>query len=152
MTDSLKATIQRDLHEAMRAREEVRVSTLRMALSAIGNAEVAGKEAKALSDRETVAVLTKEAKKRKESAAVYRDAGREETAAREEAEMAVLEGYLPEQLGEDEVDAIIERAIEQVDATSMAQMGQVMKVAQQEIAGRADGALVAGKVKARLNS
>ncbi len=152
MTDSLKATIQRDLHEAMRAREEVRVSTLRMALSAIGNAEVAGKEAKVLSDRETMTVLTKEAKKRKESAAVYRDAGREETAAREEAEMAVLEGYLPEQLGEDEVDAIIERAIDQADATSMAQMGQVMKVAQQEIAGRADGALVAGKVKARLTS
>ena len=152
MTDSLKATIRRDLHEAMRAREEVRVSTLRMALSAIGNAEVAGKEATVLSDRETITVLTKEAKKRKESAAVYRDAGREEIAAREEAEMAVLEGYLPEQLGEDEVDAIIERVIEQTGATSMAQMGQVMKVAQQEIAGRADGALVAGKVKARLAS
>ncbi|WP_068256385.1 GatB/YqeY domain-containing protein [Janibacter corallicola] len=150
MTDSLKATIQRDLHEAMRAKQEVRVSTLRMALSAIGNAEVAGKEARVLSDRETITVLTKEAKKRKESAAVYREAGRAETAAREEAEMAVLEGYLPKQLGEEEVDAVVERAIEQVGATSMAQMGQVMALAQQEIAGRADGALVAGKVKARL--
>lgn len=152
MTDSLKATIQRDLHEAMRAKQEVRVSTLRMALSAIGNAEVAGKEARVLSDRETITVLTKEAKKRKESAAVYREAGRAETAAREEAEMAVLEGYLPKQLGEEEVDAVVERAIEQVGATSMAQMGQVMALAQQEIAGRADGALVAGKVKARLTS
>ncbi|MFX4288225.1 GatB/YqeY domain-containing protein [Janibacter sp. G349] len=150
MTDSLKATLQHDLHDAMRAREQVRVATLRMTLTAISNAEVAGESARELSDDETLKVVAKEAKKRKESATAYRDAGRPELAEREEAELVVLEAYLPAQLGDDELTAIVDRAVEQVGATSMAQMGQVMKVAQAEIAGRADGGAVAAKVKARL--
>ncbi len=152
MTDSLKATLQHDLHAAMRAREEVTVSTLRMVLTAISTAEVSGTAARELGDDEVLKVLTKEAKKRKEAATAYAEAGRGELAEREGAELAVLEGYLPEQLGEVEVEAVVERAIEQVGATSMAQMGQVMKVAQNEVAGRADGSLVAAKVKARLGS
>ncbi|GAA8852535.1 GatB/YqeY domain-containing protein [Helicobacter pylori] len=150
MTDSLKATLQHDLHDAMRGREQVRVATLRMTLTAISNAEVAGESARELSDDETLKVVAKEAKKRKESATAYRDAGRPELAEREEAELVVLEAYLPAQLGDDELTAIVDRAVEQVGATSMAQMGQVMKVAQAEIAGRADGGAVAAKVRARL--
>lgn len=150
MTDSLKATLQHDLHDAMRGREQVRVATLRMTLTAISNAEVAGESARELSDDETLKVVAKEAKKRKESATAYRDASRPELAEREEAELVVLEAYLPAQLGDDELTAIVDRAVDQVGATSMAQMGQVMKVAQAEIAGRADGGAVAAKVKARL--
>ena len=150
MTDSFKATLASDLTAAMRAREHVRVATLRMVLAGISTEEVSGAESRELTDAETLKVVMKEAKKRKESAAAYREAGRPELAEREEAELAVLETYLPEQLGEDELTAIVDRAVEQVGATSMAQMGQVMKVAQAEIAGRADGGVVAAQVKARL--
>lgn len=150
MSDSFKATLKSDLTAAMRAREEVRVATLRMVLTAISTEEVAGTEARELTDAETLKVVMKEAKKRKESAAAYRDAARPELAEREEAELAVLEGYLPEQLDDDELIAIVDRAVAEVGATSMAQMGQVMKLAQTEIAGRADGGVVAAKVKARL--
>ncbi|MDN5715872.1 MAG: GatB/YqeY domain-containing protein [Janibacter sp.] len=150
MTDTLKTTLQDDLHAAMRAREAVTVATLRMALTAISTEEVSGTSARELNDEETLKVLAKEAKKRKESATAYRDAGRPELAEREEAELVVLEGYLPEQLGDDELTGIVDRAIEQVGATSMGQMGQVMKAAQAEAAGRADGGAIAAKVKARL--
>lgn len=150
MTDSLKATLQHDLHNAMRAREQLKVDTLRMVLTGISNEEVSGVAARELSDAETLKVLAKEAKKRKESATAYRDADRPELAEREDAELVVLEAYLPEQLGDDELTAIVDRAVAQVGATSMAQMGQVMKVAQTEAAGRADGGALAAKVKARL--
>lgn len=150
MTDSLKATLQHDLHNAMRAREQLKVDTLRMVLTGISNEEVSGVAARELSDAETLKVLAKEAKKRKESATAYRDADRPELAEREDAELVVLEAYLPEQLGDDELTAIVDRAVAQVGATSMAQMGQVMKVAQAEAAGRADGGALAAKVKARL--
>jgi uncharacterized protein YqeY len=150
MTDTLKSTLKHDLHDAMRARETVTISTLRMALTAISNEEVAGTSARELSDAETLKVLAKEAKKRKESATAYREANRPELAEREEAELVVLQAYLPEQLGDDELTAIVDRAVAQVGATSMAQMGQVMKLAQAEAAGRADGGALAAKVKARL--
>ncbi|MGO1167382.1 MAG: GatB/YqeY domain-containing protein [Janibacter sp.] len=150
MSHSFKATLQSDLTAAMRAREQVRVATLRMVLTAISTEEVAGTEARELTEAETLKVVMKEAKKRKESAAAYRDAARPELAEREEAELAVLETYLPEQLGDDELAEIVDRAVAQVGATSMAQMGQVMKVAQTEIAGRADGGAVAAMVKQRL--
>ncbi|HIZ97088.1 MAG TPA: GatB/YqeY domain-containing protein [Candidatus Janibacter merdipullorum] len=150
MSDSFKALLQSDLTTAMRAREEVRVATLRMVLTAISTEEASGTDARELTDAETLKVVMKEAKKRKESAAAYRDAQRPELADREEAELAVLETYLPEQLDDAELTAIVDRAVAEVGATSMAQMGQVMKVAQAEVAGRADGGAVAAKVKARL--
>lgn len=150
MTDTLKDTLQHDLHDAMRARDEVRVSTLRMVLTGISTEEVSGTQSRELTDAETLKVLAKEAKKRKESAHAYRDAARPELAAREEAELAVLEAYLPQQLGEAELTAVVDRAIAQVGATSMAQMGQVMKAAQSETAGRAEGGSIAALVKARL--
>ncbi len=150
MSDSFKATLQNDLHAAMRAREQVRVATLRMVLTGVSNEEVSGTQARELTDAEVLKVVAKEAKKRKESATAYREAGRPELAEKEEAELAVLETYLPEQLGEDELAAIVDRAIAQSGATSMAQMGQVMKLAQAEAAGRADGGALAAIVKARL--
>lgn len=150
-TETLKQTIQSDLHTAMRDRDQVRTSTLRMVLTAITNEEVSGDAARELSDDETLKVLTKEGKKRKEAATAYHDAGREELAQREEAELAVLQTYLPEQLDDAALDAIVDEAVTQVGATSMAQMGQVMKVVQGQVAGRADGGAVAAKVRARLS-
>jgi uncharacterized protein YqeY len=152
MTDStLKGQIQRDLHDAMRARDKVRSGTLRMTLTSITNAEVAGDEARELSDDEVLKVVAKEAKKRKESAAAFTDANRPELAAQEEAELVVLEGYLPAQLDDAQLRAIVERAVASTGATAMSQMGLVMKTAQAEVAGRADGGRVAAVVKQVLS-
>jgi uncharacterized protein YqeY len=148
MTDTtLKEQLQHDLHDAMRARDKVRSGTLRMTLTSITNAEVAGDEARELSDDEVLKVVAKEAKKRKEAATAYTQANRPELAAAEEAELAVLEGYLPAQLGDDELRAIVLRAVESTGATGMPQMGLVMKAAQGEVAGRADGGRVAAVVR-----
>lgn len=147
---SLKATVQSDLTAAIRERDQVRAGTLRMALAAVTNEEVSGKQARQLSDDEVLKVLAKEAKKRKEAASAFTDAGRSELAAKEEAELAVLESYLPAQLGDDELDAIVARAIAETRATGMQQMGQVMKAAQGAVAGRAEGGRVAAAVKAAL--
>lgn len=148
MTDTtLKGTLRSDLHDAMRAKDKVRAGTLRMTLTAITNAEVAGVEAKELSDDEVLKVIAKEAKKRKEASAAYVDAGRAELAAVEDAELAILDTYLPKQLDDSELERIVRAAVESSGATGMAQMGLVMKAAQGEIAGRADGGRVAAIVK-----
>jgi uncharacterized protein len=148
MTDTtLKARIQHDLHDSMRAKDKVRSGTLRMVLTSITNAEVAGDEARELSDDEVLKVVAKEAKKRKEASAAYRGANRPELAEVEEAELVVLDGYLPEQLGDDELRAIVEREVASSGATGMPQMGLVMKAAQGEVAGRADGGRVAAVVR-----
>lgn len=144
---TLKDTLRSDLHDAMRSKDKVRAGTLRMTLTAITNAEVAGTEAKELSDDEVLKVIAKEAKKRKESSTAYTDAGRPELAATEDAELVVLEGYLPQQLDDAELERIVRGAVESTGASGMAQMGQVMKAAQGEIAGRADGGRVAAIVK-----
>jgi uncharacterized protein YqeY len=148
---TLKATVQHDLHDAMRARDKVRSAALRMALTSITNEEVSGKEARTLSDDEVLKVLAKEAKKRKEAATAFRDAGHPERAEAEEAELVVLEGYLPAQLGDDELQALVAQAIAETGATGMQQMGQVMKAAQGLVAGRAEGGRVAAAVKAGLS-
>lgn len=148
---SLKAQLQHDLHDAMRAHDKVRSATLRMALTAITTTEVAGESARELSDDEVLKVLAKEAKKRKEAAAAYVAAQRPELAATEEAELAVLEGYLPAQLTDGELAAIVARAVAATGATGMPQLGQVMKVAQAEVAGRADGGRVAAAVRSALS-
>ena len=147
---SLKATVQGDLTTAIRERDAVRSGTLRMALAAITTEEVAGKEARELTDDDVLKVLAKEAKKRKESATAFTDAGRPELAAKEEAELVILEAYLPAQLSDDELASIVAAAVEQSGASGMAAMGQVMKVAQPVVAGRADGGRVAAAVKAAL--
>ncbi|MGL4174971.1 MAG: GatB/YqeY domain-containing protein [Dermatophilaceae bacterium] len=147
MTDSLKTRLQQDLHDAMRARDSIRSGTLRMTLTAVTTAEVAGEEARVLGDDEVLRVIGKEAKKRREASAAYRDAGRTELADREDAELSVLEGYLPAQLTDDELRTVVERAVAATGATGMPQMGQVMKEAQTEVAGRADGGRIAAIVR-----
>ncbi len=147
---SLKATVQHDLHDAMRARDKVRSGTLRMALTAITTEEVAGDEARELSDEEILKVLAKEAKKRKEASTAYRGAGRAELADTEDAELAILETYLPAQLDDAELDRIVAEAVASTGATGMPQMGLVMKAAQPVVAGRADGGRVAAAVRKAL--
>jgi uncharacterized protein YqeY len=148
---SLKATVQRDLTAAMRERDQVRAGTLRMALTAISTEEVSGKEARELTDDDVLKVLAKEAKKRKEAATAFTDAGRPELAAKEDAELAVLEAYLPAQISDAELESIVAKAVEATGATGMQHMGQVMKAAQAVVAGRADGGRVAAVVKATLS-
>ena len=146
---SMKDRLQGDLTTAMKARDEVGSSTLRMVLTAITNEEVSGKTARVLTDEDVVTVLGREAKKRKEAAEAYDSANRPELAARERAELVVIEGYLPEQLGEDEVRAIVEAAVAEVAAGGAA-MGQVMKIVQPQVKGKADGGQVAAMVKSAL--
>lgn len=149
---ALKDTLQRDLHDAMRAKDRVRSATLRMALTAISNEEVAGTQARVLSDDEVLKVLTKEAKKRREAAEAYTGAGRQELADQEEAELTVLEAYLPEQLDDAALDELAAAAVAEVGATGMQQMGQVMKVLQPRVAGRAEGGRIAAAVKRALSA
>lgn len=149
----LKARLQSDLTTAMKSRDEVSAATIRMVLTAITNEEVAGKEHRELSDDDVVTVLGREAKKRREAAEAYDGASRPELADRERAELAVIQGYLPQALDEAEVRAIIDDAVAQVTATGAtggAAMGQVMKLVQPQVKGRADGGQVAALVKAAL--
>ena len=150
---ALKQTLQSDLQSAIKSRDELTAATLRMALAAVTTAEVAGKQAKELTDDEVLAVLDKEAKKRREAATAYRDAGRAELADREDAELGVLAGYLPQPLSEQEVSDIIDAAIAEVAAvgkSGMAAMGPVMQRVTAATKGRADGKTVAGIVRQRL--
>jgi uncharacterized protein YqeY len=149
----LKARLQSDLTEAIRSRDEVRAATLRMALTAVRSEEVAGKSARTLSDDDVVGVLGKEAKKRRESVEAYRGAGRQELADREGAELVVLEGYLPAQLSDEEVAAIVADAVAQARAAGAEgpkAMGQVMKIVQPRTKGRADGGRVSAEVRRQL--
>lgn len=146
----LKATLQQDLTEAMRAQDRVRAGTLRMALTAIANEEVAGKEHRSLAEDEVLKVVAKEAKKRREAAEAYTGAGRPELAEQEEAELAVLEGYLPAQLEDAEIEQLAREAVAEVGATDMSRMGQVMKVLTPRVAGRAEGGRVAAAVRTAL--
>ncbi|MFT6564134.1 MAG: hypothetical protein ACJAY5_000880 [Actinomycetes bacterium] len=151
MTDSnLKTQLKSDLTVAMKARDEVRSATLRMALTAVTNEEVSGKSSRELSDDDVVLALTKEAKKRREAVTAYQEAGRNDLAERESAELAVLCDYLPAQLEEAELDAIITAAITESGADGPRGMGAVMKIVQPQVAGRADGSQVAAEVKRRL--
>src|SRR5437660_894264 len=136
----------------MRARDQVRLRTLRMALTSITTEEVAGATARDLSDDEIVAVLTREARKRREAAEAFGAAGRAEQAAAERAEGEVLAGYLPAQLGDDELAELVAAAIAETGATGMKSMGQVTKTLTPPVAGRADGARVAAEVRRRLGA
>ena len=150
---NLKEQLKNDLTQAIKSSNQVVSGTLRMALTAITNQEVSGKEAKQLSDAEVLSVLTKEAKKRQESVEAYLQANRKDLADKESAELAVLEKYLPAALTESEVDEIISKAITQASAqgaTGMKAMGIVMKIIQPQTAGRFDGTLFANKVKEKL--
>jgi uncharacterized protein YqeY len=147
----LKDRLRADLNSAMRARDQVRLRALRMALTSITNEEVAGTSARDLSDEEVVKVLIREAKKRREAAEAFGAAGRDEQAAAERAEGDVLAVYLPAQLGDDELAALVSAAIAETGATGMKGMGQVMKVLTPQVTGRADGGRVAAEVRRRLS-
>jgi len=146
----LKEKLQADLTDAIRSRNEVVSGTVRMLLAAITNEEVAGKAAKVLTDAEIITVLSREAKKRREAVEAYTQAKRDDLASKEKAEAAVIANYLPAQLTEDEIKKLIQEAINETGASGPAGMGLVMKVLQPKIAGKADGGVVSGLVKAAL--
>ncbi|WP_084956282.1 GatB/YqeY domain-containing protein [Thermoactinospora rubra] len=147
---ALKDKLQADLSAAMKSRDEVRTRTIRMALAAINVEEVAGKAARELSDEEVVKVLTKEAKKRREAAEAFSNAGRQDRAQAELDEHAVLEEYLPAQLSDEELYRLVDEAIAETGAAGPQAMGQVMKVVNPRVAGRAEGGRVAQAVRSRL--
>lgn len=152
---TLKEQLQADLTAAIRAQDSVVSGTLRMALAAITNEEVAGKVAKILTDAEVVTVLTKEGKKRREAIEAYVGANRQDLADKEAAELTVLEKYLPEQLSEAELAQMIADAVAEAKASGaegMKAMGAVMKILQPKISGRADGKAVSDAVKAALGA
>ncbi|MGK5743283.1 GatB/YqeY domain-containing protein [Micromonospora sp. URMC 103] len=148
---TLKDRLTADMRNALKARDELTTSTLRMALAAVGNAEVAGKAKRELTDDEVLAVLTKEAKKRREAATAFADAGRGEQAAKETAEGEVLERYLPQQLSDAELTELVSQALAGGGFTGKAQMGPAMKAAQAAVAGRAEGGRVAAEVRRQLS-
>jgi uncharacterized protein YqeY len=150
----LKDQLKKDLTDAIKSHNQVISGTLRMALTAITNEEVSGKESRELSDTEVLSVLTKEAKKRRESVDAYMQANRKDLADKESAELTVLEKYLPAALSEQELEDIIAKAITEATnqgATGMKAMGIVMKIIQPQTVGRVDGTLLANKVKEKLN-
>ena len=150
----LKARVRRDLTDAMKSRDELRASTLRLALTAIRNAEVAGKEQRELSDGEVTDVLGSEAKKRREAAQAFADAGRPELASKETAEAAILMDYLPEQLDADAIQALVTETVKElgVAGEGMRAMGRVMGALQPKVKGRAEGGVVAAEVKRQLGA
>jgi uncharacterized protein YqeY len=146
----LKNRLRADLTTAMKARDELRTATLRMVLSAVSAEEVAGKEARVLSDDEVEAVLRREAKKRREAAEAFGAAGRTEQAEREQAEGQVLAGYLPAQLEDADLAALVADVVTRTGASGMKDMGKVMGAVQGAVAGRADGGRVAAEVRRQL--
>ena len=149
---TLKEQLRADLTTAMKARDETRTRTLRMALTAVTNEEVAGDSARQLSDDEVLKILVREAKRRREAATAFADAGRAEQAAAERAEEEVLSGYLPAQLGDDELKAFVAAAIADTGASGPSGMGQVMKAVTPKVAGRAEGSRVAAMVRSMLSA
>ncbi|MDO7868436.1 GatB/YqeY domain-containing protein [Nocardioides jiangxiensis] len=151
---ALKDKLRADLTTAMKARDTDTSATLRMIMTAIGNAEVAGKEKVELTDEQVLGVLTTEAKKRREAAAAFDEAGRTEMAEKERTELAVIVTYLPEQLSTEEIAKIVADAIEKTGAAAEGPraMGKVMGVVQPQVKGRADGGAVAAEVKKQLSA
>ncbi|MGH8793844.1 MAG: GatB/YqeY domain-containing protein [Stackebrandtia sp.] len=147
---TLKGQLEADMTAALKNRDELVLNTLRMALTAVRTAEVAGKQARSLSDEEVRKIVAKQAKQRDEAAEAFEAGGRAEQAERERAEGRVLAGYLPRQLTEAELTAIVDDVFAAESFTEPRQMGQAMKAVQAKVAGRADGKTVSALVKARL--
>lgn len=143
--------MQQDLTEAMRARDQVKVAALRMAIAAVKEGAVAGKAAKELSDADVEQVLRTQVKRRDEAAEAFQAAGRAEQAQRELDERSVLSAYLPEELDDDELEAIVDEALAKGGFTEPSQMGPAMNAAMAGVAGRAEGKRVSAMVKAKLS-
>ncbi|HEX3705970.1 MAG TPA: GatB/YqeY domain-containing protein [Mycobacteriales bacterium] len=148
----LKEKLRADMTASMKARDELRTGTLRMVLTAITNEEVAGKASRELSDDEVLKVVAREAKKRREAAEAFDTGNRPELAAKERAEGVILDEYLPAQLSDDELVAIVTAAVESTGASGPQEMGQVMKVVQPQVAGRAEGGRIATEVRKQLGA
>jgi uncharacterized protein len=146
----LKDRLRADLTAAMKARDQVRTRTLRMVLTSVSNEEVAGNAARDLSDDEVLRILAREARRRREAADAFEAAGRDDQAAAERAEDQVLAGYLPAQLSDAELAAIVAEVIDQTGASGLGAMGQVMKAVTPRVAGRAEGGRVAAEVRRAL--
>ncbi len=146
----LKETLRSDLTEAIRSRDQVKSGTIRMILTAITNEEVAGKQARVLNDSEIITVLAREGKKRREAAEAYESAGSADRAELEKNEGAVITGYLPQQLSEVEIKEMIAQAMAESGASGPSDMGKVMGILKPKVAGKADGGIVSGLVKAAL--
>lgn len=144
----LKDRVAEDMRAAMKARDQVRVSTLRMLMTAIKNAEV--ERGRSLDDGEVVEMTSREAKRRKESIEAFGKGGRADLVANEEAELAVLQEYLPAAISEEDLARVVDEAIAEAGATTSKDMGRVMKAVMPKVAGRADGAAVSALVKSRL--
>jgi len=150
---NLKERLHSDLTDGMRARDELKTATLRMALTAITNEEVSGSTARELSDDEVVTVLQREAKKRREAAEAYDGADRPELADRERAELGVLDGYLPAAMADEDLTAIVTAAVAEAQAAGAEgprAMGAVMKLVTPQVTGRAEGGRVAAEVRRQL--
>ena len=147
----LKDRLRADLTEAMRARDELRTGNIRMALTALTTAEVAGDTARELTDAEELAVITRESRKRREAADAFRQGGRADRAEREDAEAGMLAGYLPPQLDDTELARLVDAAVTEAGASSPRDMGRVMQLLTPRVAGQAEGRRVADAVKARLS-
>lgn len=148
----LKDRLRTDLTDSMKSRDELRTATLRMTLTAVSNEEVAGQQARELSDGEVQAVIRRELKKRREAAQAFADAGRPDSAERERAEAQVLSGYLPVELTDAELGTLVAAAIVESGASGSPAMGQVMRIVQPNVAGRADGSRVAAEVRRQLEA
>ncbi|WP_328670601.1 GatB/YqeY domain-containing protein [Streptomyces sp. NBC_00328] len=150
---TLKSKLQEDLNAAIKGRDELRSSTIRLTLSAITNEEVAGKTKRELSDDEVQKVIAREAKKRREAAEAFTQGGRPESAERERAEGEILAVYLPKQLSDEELQQIVAQAVEEAKAAGAEgprAMGAVMKIVNPKVAGQAEGGRVAAVVKQLL--
>lgn len=147
---ALADQLQADLTAAMKARDADATATLRMVIAAVKNARVEAGRGGEVSDSETVELLEREAKRRRESIEAYRAAGRDELADKEERELAIITRYLPAQLGADELAAIVDEAIAETGASDPGDLGQVMSVVMPKVRGRADGKHVNAMVRERL--
>jgi uncharacterized protein YqeY len=148
----LKDRLNADLTAAMKARDKLVTGTLRMALTAVRTEEVSGKSARELSDEEVLAVLAREAKKRREAAEAFIAGGRTELAELERAEGVVLDKYLPAQLSADDLADLVRKALAEAGVTDVKQLGKAMKAVQAEVAGRAEGGRVAAEVRKQLTA
>ncbi|HVQ96889.1 MAG TPA: GatB/YqeY domain-containing protein [Mycobacteriales bacterium] len=146
----LKERLRADLTAAMKGRDELTTATLRMALTAVTTEEVSGSQARELTDAEVLRVLSREAKKRREAADAFTAGGRPERAERERAEGQVLDRYLPQQLPDAEIEALVRAAIAETGAANLRQMGAVVKAVQARAGGRAEGKRVADEVRRQL--
>jgi uncharacterized protein YqeY len=146
----LKDRLRADLTAAMKGRDELTTATLRMVLTAVTTEEVSGSHARELTEAEVLRVLSREAKKRREAADAFTAGGRPERAERERAEGAVLDRYLPQQLPDAEIEALVRAAIAETGAANLRQMGAVVKAVQVRAGGRAEGKRVADEVRRQL--